>query len=208
MEEVMSALSGASLPQLQTIIRFAQLQAGAGILDVGSADASWVQSLRKQGFLALGLSDQQPAQPQSEHILTGSVAGSFSVAPHSMQVAVVRGLQLFVDDASPLETFIGLANVLSTLQPGGKLLISLPEQSSKAQAIWNDRLRPFGLVGRVRMLGNSLSDWLTLRPLWQPGSRVTLLEVVLGAEPKSRLAWHRCAREALFRKPHQPPAAA
>ena len=204
----MSALSGASLPQLQTILRFAQLRAGAGLLDVGSADASWVHSLRKQGFLAIGLTDQQPAQTQSEHILAGSVAGSCTVAPHSMQVAVVRGLQLFSADVSPLETYIGLANVLSTLQPGGKLLISLPEQFSAAQAIWNERLRPFGLTGRVRLLGNSLADWLTLRPLWQPGSRVTLLEVVLGAEPKSRLAWHRCAREALFRKPHQPPAAA
>ncbi len=200
----MSTLTGLSARQLRTIERSYGLTQGASLLDVGCGAGEWVSQLRRRGLEATGLDDvAAQTEPAAEGIVRTAIAANLSIPVHSQDVAFVRGTQVFSALNSTPETTIGLANVLSTIKPGGRLICAV---AAGSEGLWQERLKPFQLNGTLRSCGTGLLAWLTLEPILRPGGAVTVLEFRLGAEQKSRLEWHRLAREAVM--PRKKPAAA
>lgn len=207
----MSALAAVSSRQLETIEQAYALRSAPGVLDVGCQDGTWVLKLRSLGIPATGVDDplSTPASAeQREGILRTSVAANLAIPVHSCAVGLIRGTQVFQGESITPESTIALANVLSTLQPNGHLLVPVSSDNDAAVKLWQTRLAPFALQGTLRSLGGGLMSWLTLAALLRPGSDVTLLEFKLSATPLTRLDWHRLAREAVMSKKVSSPAAA
>lgn len=197
----MSALVGLSRNQLKSIAA-GSLKPGISLLDVGCGDGAWVQKLRGMGVLATGLDASSQQAPQDGIVLV-PLAGNLPITVQSIDIAIIRGTELLASETNSPETTIALANLLSVLKPGGKLLVAAGESG----ALWQSRLSPFHLVGQVRQFQMGLLSWLTLAPLLNPGGSVEILEFKLSATPTSRLEWHRMAREAIM-PPRRSPAAA
>lgn len=207
----MSALTGLSLRQLETLEQVYDLRGKKPVLDIGCHDVAWVLKLRGCGTNALGVDDPTavPATtaPQ-EGILRLSVAANLAVPVHACDVALIRGTAVFLAEGIAPECTIALANVLSTIKPHGHLVCAVPTDNVQAVQLWQQRLAPFGLTGTIRNLGAGLLSWLTLAPLLRPGGAVNVLEFQLSPKAISRLEWHRLAREAVMSQRASSPAAA
>ena len=185
-----NAASDAVLLHESTIAALADtfdLVAGDRILDVGCGTGRFVAALVDQGFDAIGLDDDAA---ETDRTFALSPAAGVPVEPASVRLAVVRGCDAFCDGLARPEAYVAMANVLSSLEAGGTVVVVSLESDAAASELLNrcglastsrTIAKPVGLIGRL--LGKRAN-----------GPVVTA--ACIGDESLSKLELHAIARDA------------
>lgn len=202
--------AGAAVPslsngQLLLIARRWGVYGGKSLADVGVGAGEWLGPLHARGLSVSALTDRVSDASTAPFLHRGQPAAAPPWAVHSLDVILYRGPQGALSIEANPELAIALANLLSSLSLKGRMLIPVTDAAMTER--WLAVFQAFPVSARTVEAATSVWRMLTLRPLWEGRHQVRVVEVRLQGALRSRLDWHRIAREAVLSR-MQPPAAA
>ncbi|MEW4487486.1 hypothetical protein AB1L42_05360 [Thalassoglobus sp. JC818] len=168
------------------------------ILDVSDGSDDWVVQLSRRGGTINGIADRAD-ETDSEIVAVGSPAASIRYSTLSMHRVLIRNNSAFLTPDVTPESTIALANLLSCLKPGGKLVIPIKDVD-RCQCLWTRRLEGFPGTLKQRQIKTGMLDYLSFAFLFSGIHSLSVLEFTIGRKPLSRLQWHRFAREAVMNR--------
>ncbi|MCA9084785.1 MAG: methyltransferase domain-containing protein [Planctomycetaceae bacterium] len=194
--------------QLNLLARKFGACSGRSFVDVGCGEGQWLKALQVKGARVQGMDDpSRGAVALDGVILPGSPAANVPWESHSLDTVLLRSPQFFGAETFSAELIIALANLLSSLKPGGRLIVPVSSVDSLAAKSWQAEFRLLPGKAITRTVSTGLMGYLTLEFLFRPTAPVHLVEFRTMRQSPSRLEWHRIAR-AIVQSRMQSPVAA